>query len=248
MFPETPVIQKSTNYDIFKKIEWNRSVDKGNFQKLLAENRDNFQLHRFPILVTKDYKIIDGQHRFEVAKEIGSPIYYIKEDSLDDSFENVHSVNKAGKRHTIKDKLEMLHKAGNENVSLIYKTFYLYDGAFDLGTVANVLTMGTEGGSTKKQIDNSGTVLLKNYDKGLEVLDALHFSSVPGKHKNRTVFAVASLSKVNDVHPKAIVKRVVDNLIRWVEPRSKLDAERSIATCYNYNLTAQNRLKMSKPL
>jgi hypothetical protein len=245
MFPQAPLVKASINYDLFKRIHWNRSVDKGNFQKLLKENREHFQLHRFPILVTKDFKIIDGQHRFEVAKELGSPIYYIQ-DEVDDSFKTVHSVNKAGKKHTLRDKIEMLERAGDEGAKMIYKVFQLYQGTFDLTTIACLLVAGIGGGNINESIDTKGTIPLNNYDHGIEVLDAMFYSSIPHKGKSRIVFALAALSKKNGVHPKAIVKRVTANLIKWIDPKSCQEAQRVMANCYNYGLTVKNRVKSEK--
>lgn len=245
MFPDSPVVKKSFNYDMFKKIEWNRSVDKGNFTKLLKENREKFQLHRFPILVTKDFKIVDGQHRFEVAKEIGSPIYYIQ-DGVDDSFKTVHSVNKAGKKHSLKDKVEMLYRSGDEGASMVYKVFNLYQGKFDLSTIASVLVSGSGGGNINDHIDTKGTLPLNNYNHGIEVLDALHFSSLPEKTKSRSVFALSLLSKKNGIHPKAITKRIEINLIKWITPRSTQETERVMANCYNFGLSVKNRIGTGK--
>lgn len=30
-----------------------------------------------PIIVSEDFRIIDGQHRFEACKELGFPIYFL---------------------------------------------------------------------------------------------------------------------------------------------------------------------------
>lgn len=245
MFPESPSIERSHNYDLFKKIEWNRPIDKGNFTKLLKENREKFQLHKFPILITNDFKIIDGQHRFEVSKELGSPIYFIKDTGHDDSFAAVHSVNKAGKKHTMKDKIEMLYRAGDSGAAMIYKVATLYQGKFDVAVIANALMNGSTGGDNNARIDENGAIILGKYEFGIEVLDALFYSSLPNREKGRSVMALYSLYKKNKVHPKAIVKRIQANMSKWIEPKSKQEAERSMANCYNYGLQINNRIKTS---
>jgi hypothetical protein len=246
MFPESPEVKRSTNYDIFKKIDWNRSICKLNLAKLVKENRDNFQLHRFPILVTKDFKIIDGQHRYEVAKEIGSPVYYIM-DGMDDSFKAVHSVNKAGKKHSLKDKIEMLNRSGDDGAAMIYKIYNLYQGAFDTSTIAALMVTGTNGGGNiNDAIDKNGTIPLNYYEHSIEVLDALYYSSIPGKSKTRIVFAMASICKKSGVHPKAVVKRVMANLVKWLEPRSTQESQRVILNCYNFGLSPKNRISLEK--
>lgn len=249
MFPNAPTVNKTMNYDLFKKIDWNRSVDKGNFQKPLKENRDNFQLHRFPILVNKEMQIVDGQHRYEVSKELGAPIYFIQDEKLDGSFEAVHSVNKAGKKHSLKDKLEMLYRAGDEAAKKVFQVYNLYNGTFEVTLVAKILATGetADGGSKlSDKVDRTGGFTLTNYDTGIEVLDALYHSSIPDKGKRKIVVALMALHKINGVHPKAIVKRVQDNPSKWDFPRSKEEAEATMARSYNYNLEVKNRIKTSK--
>jgi hypothetical protein len=243
MFPDSPVVHKSHNYNQFKKIDWNRSVCQQNLQRLIKENREKFQLHRFPILVTKDFKIVDGQHRYEVAKELGSPVYYIM-DGIDDSFKTVHSVNKAGKKHTLKDKIEMLYRAGDEGAEMVYKIFNLYQGSFDTSTIASMIVSGTGGGHVNDHIDKDGTIPLNNYTHGIEVLDSLHYSSLPGKHKTRIVFSLSLISKRSGVHPKAIVKRIEQNLIKWIDPKSTQESQRVMLNCYNFGLSPKNRISL----
>jgi len=48
-FPECPQILKTNNYDKFKFIEWNRSIDETNYKKLINENLKEFHLHKFLI-------------------------------------------------------------------------------------------------------------------------------------------------------------------------------------------------------
>jgi hypothetical protein len=245
MFPDSPEIRKSYNYDQFKMIEWNRSLDNANIRKLLEENRKDFKLHQFPILVTSQMRVIDGQHRLHVAKEIGAPVYYIITDS-DDSFKTVHSVNKAGKKHTMKDKLEMLNRAGNEGARTIYKAWNLYQQKFELAAVAQVLANGNTGGSIKEAIDVDGEIMLRNYENGLEVLDSLHYCGLPDKYKSRTVFALSLIFKRSGVHPKKIIERIELNRIKWIEPKSIQETVRVMLNCYNYGLNVKNRISTEK--
>jgi hypothetical protein len=243
MFPMAPQINQSQNYDKFKFINWNRGLNKPNVQKLIEENRKKFQLHRFPILVTKDFKIIDGQHRYTASKEIGCPIYYIVADDMDESIQSVHSVNKVGKKHSRADKLEMMYKAGDEGAEFVYKTYNLYQGAFDKTTIMQVLSTGTEGGNSKSDIDKHEKVVLRNKEMGLEVLDALFYSSIPDKGKVRTVIALSMIVNKSGVNPKTIVRRTQENLAKWINPKSRQDCTRAFLTCYNYGLKT-NRIVM----
>lgn len=65
---------KTFDYDKFKKIEFNRDIKLKKLEKQINEN--DFSKY-VPIIVTNDFYIIDGQHRYNVLKKKSLPIYYI---------------------------------------------------------------------------------------------------------------------------------------------------------------------------
>ena len=68
-------IQKTTDYKLFKKLDGNRDVKKKN---ALVKSIQDFDLTMYsPIIVSEDFRIIDGQHRFAACRELGLPIYFI---------------------------------------------------------------------------------------------------------------------------------------------------------------------------
>lgn len=236
MYPNAPEIKTTVNYDLFKLIEWNRDINSTNLKKLVEENRKKFQLHKFPILVTKEGKIIDGQHRYKASMTLGSPVYYIVAEDMDETIQSVHSVNKVGKKHSVGDKFEMLHKSGDAGAIEIVKVYNLYQGVFDKHTILMVMAGSGDNGDTLHNIDKHGKVVLTNREMGLEVLDALYYGNLPEKGKARTVFALNFIVNKSGVHPKAIVKRVEENGSKWVAPKSRPDCVKSILACYNYKL------------
>lgn len=68
------VIYKTTNYDLFKSIKANRNISPTNYNKLIRSMGEKQLL--IPILVNEKMEIIDGQHRYLAAKELGKPVYY----------------------------------------------------------------------------------------------------------------------------------------------------------------------------
>lgn len=77
-------IQNTKNYDQFQKMVGNRGLDKKHLRKLRESILRENQLSIHPIIVNKDMAVIDGQHRLEVAKELGVDIYYIQSDNVSD--------------------------------------------------------------------------------------------------------------------------------------------------------------------
>lgn len=68
-------IYRTKNYDLFSILTGNRDVNVMHVKRL----RDSFRKSMLftVIFVNEHYQIIDGQHRFEVLKELGEPIEFI---------------------------------------------------------------------------------------------------------------------------------------------------------------------------
>jgi hypothetical protein len=79
-----PQIQKTMDYSIFNKMEGNRHLDRFHLKKLTAAIKEDNQLEVHPIIVNKDFCVIDGQHRLEAAKALGYEIFFIQSDNVTD--------------------------------------------------------------------------------------------------------------------------------------------------------------------
>lgn len=93
-------IQKTKNYEEFKLCEYNRPVDPFHVRKLKEVLSVDNQLSFHPIIVNEKMEIIDGQHRFVAAKELGLELYYLKGD-LD--YSHILSTNINQKKLALKD-------------------------------------------------------------------------------------------------------------------------------------------------
>lgn len=78
------IIEKTKNYEIFNKMSGNRPIDKSHLKKLRASIQKENALEIHPIIVNEDMCVIDGQHRLQVAKELGLDVYYVKSDTISD--------------------------------------------------------------------------------------------------------------------------------------------------------------------
>lgn len=77
-------IQKTNNYDMFKLRQLNdnrESISPKRVQELVDSISQKNLLEYRPIVVNSDMEVIEGQHRFLAAKQLGVDIYYqVKED------------------------------------------------------------------------------------------------------------------------------------------------------------------------
>ena len=68
-------VYETTDYSMFKTLQGNRIVNKLHIRRLRESFKVSYLLS--PIIVNSHYEIIDGQHRYEAAKELQKPISFI---------------------------------------------------------------------------------------------------------------------------------------------------------------------------
>lgn len=69
-------VYKTTRYDKFKLLDGNRSVKTARVRRIL-ESIQKVGYRMVPIVVNKDYEVIDGQGRLAALRELGLPVYYV---------------------------------------------------------------------------------------------------------------------------------------------------------------------------
>jgi hypothetical protein len=67
-------IYETFDYDKFKILEANRNLKKNNYNGLVNSFKEDYLLAI--VIVNENMEIIDGQHRYNAAKELGLPIRY----------------------------------------------------------------------------------------------------------------------------------------------------------------------------
>lgn len=77
------LVQETSDYDVFQILNCNRKLHKSNLKKLNISIQQANLLKSRPILIDKEFNVIDGQHRLEVAKQLGIPISYQVHESSD---------------------------------------------------------------------------------------------------------------------------------------------------------------------
>lgn len=106
-------LHSTKNYDMFSILEFNRKVDENHIKHLIhrLEMYDDLYLH--PIIVNSEMEIIDGQHRFEAAKRLDRPVYYLIDDNYDPF--KVISINTSQKGWLFEDYLNYWVSFGKED-------------------------------------------------------------------------------------------------------------------------------------
>lgn len=178
-------VLSTNNYEIFKRVDGNRGLNQRNFNKLINSMKEE-QL-KIPIIVNEKYEIIDGQHRFEAAKFLGLPIYFIIIKGY--GLSQVKRANIVSSNWTKKDFLEMFITEGKEIYSEFKNICDRYD--ISIGILIKLFAKVQEKQSIKVSHDfEDGNLVLDGKEKVIEFLDALEkFNNF--KHYKDTQFVTA---------------------------------------------------------
>jgi len=136
----------TNNYGMFGWIPGNRLLDERRIKKICHANTvDGINLFPYvPILVTKDYKIIDGQHRLMAAKRLKCAIYFVYVEDYDIS--KVALINSVTKTWGIKDYMNCWINLGKKDYIELEKFMKQY--SVPVTTASSLLMYGkiTKGG------------------------------------------------------------------------------------------------------
>lgn len=139
--------ESTTDYSKFHILLGNRRVNKahvGNLAKSMALYPDLFAIR--PILVNKQFEVIDGQHRLQAAKNLGVPVWY--EVGGDIKTEDAVILNEHQRNWTALDYARSYAARGSED----YKEFLRAHEAHPL--VPLHVIMRYLGGPSKDQMSN----------------------------------------------------------------------------------------------
>ena len=138
-------VNQTSDYSMFKELKGNRHVNKLHVKRL----KDSFQkAYLFtPIIVNEGYEIIDGQHRFEAAKQIGLAINFIVVPNY--GLKEVQMLNEHMKNWSKGDYLNAYCDLGNPEY-LKFKKFMRDYPEFKINACESILTNKTTNGAARR--------------------------------------------------------------------------------------------------
>jgi hypothetical protein len=78
-------IQKTEDYNLFKRIVGNRTINKAQVRRLYDSYSIKPWLIQYcPIIINDNNEVIDGQHRLEAIKRLKIPVYYLQVEKDDE--------------------------------------------------------------------------------------------------------------------------------------------------------------------
>jgi len=232
---EAPVIIKETDYSKFTLISWNRELSPQNMDKLEVENKKEFKMQYFPILVDANLNVIDGQHRFSVCKNNNWPVYYIIKPSTGYFYEEIRSVNTAGKRHSLLDMFEMVRKKGNKDANLVYESFLASPSNISLNTFVRSLGgKGDSSGGLNKALSCGEFRYDENWLDISKMLEIAIVSKNSDYQSHGFIMAIKELSKKHKIQPSKLASKVINNGLILTRGMSRPTIKEAIAKSWNY--------------
>lgn len=240
------MVYKTYDYDKFKFILGNRIVKQQKVEMLISAML--VEDAKIPILVTKDFEVIDGQHRLKARMALGLPVYYM----ITEAPANAQSIINSTRVQTpfSPATIVTLHaEAGNENYLILQKFMDKYN--LTATTAVNILS-GKNSSLNSTQVGtpfHDGEFVPVNItesEKLMDFIDDVYKSSGKSpivKHKNFMVALRAAL-KIEGFKKETFLKNVKsrpDKLDARATARQYRDI---IHEVYNYKLQEKDKLNL----
>lgn len=153
-------VRTTTDYARFKTLVGNRKPNDLHVKRLTQSFEKRYLFS--PILVNEKWQIIDGQHRFLAAKELGLPINYIVVEGY--GLNEVQVLNTNAANWKKEDYLKAYCDLGAENY-LQMKQFMSDYPEFGIAVSEQLLTNTVGGVNNRKSVDK-GRGRIKNFEEG----------------------------------------------------------------------------------
>jgi hypothetical protein len=237
IFKSEPMVKHSnqvhttTDYFMFKPIDGNRNKNLLHIKRLQKSMAENYL---FTIItVNENYEIIDGQHRFEVIKELKLPLNYVicKGYGLNE----VHILNQNSKTWNADDYLAGYCKLGYSD----YVRYKVFKEKYDLPhNICVPILSGFASNTPESGIKDfyNGNFKIKSWKQAIDFADNLSlFSSLyQGYKKPKFIFALLQLMKKEKFELIEFISKL------RLQPSSMIDCQTTsqyinlIEQIYNY--------------
>jgi len=192
MVKQTYQVHTTTDYFLFKSIKGNRNKNLMHINRLRDSMTENYLFT--VIIVNEKYEIIDGQHRFEVIKELSLPMHYVicKGYGLNE----VHILNENSKTWKSDDYLEAYCNLNYPH----YVNYNIFKIRYKFGhKICMPMLGGTTSNPGTSQIKEfyKGSFVIKNFKKACSLAEKIEILGqyYDGNKRNGFVFAMLKLFK-----------------------------------------------------
>ena len=232
----------SNDYDMFKRLSGNRSVEEPRVQKIINSiNKVGYILS--PILVNENFEVIDGQGRLEALRRLELPVYYIIEKGI--GKEECIQMNINQTNWTILDYISSYAELGNESYKYLLQLLNTYGKTFRMTVILYAITMRIWTGQAKIK-EGGFQCSQEDFSRAQDVLSWLIkfipvFSRIPG----RTEFYYMALifcRADNEVDKARLYDKLVALQAGLIPTVTIQQALEQIESIYNDHLDSRRRV------
>lgn len=193
-----PEIYKTTDYSVFRDIVGNREISQKHVLNLVRAITKKNMLQGNPIIVTKDMRVVDGQHRLAAARVLKTAIYYTIVDEA--SLEDIQLMNTTTKTWSGHDYLRSYASLGKEEYKIVLH-YYEKTGIILSNLVTIFSGALTKTGMWTTKPFKEGHMKIPNLKESEDfVIDYLKFRSlVSPRVFNDREFVIALRRLFNDI-------------------------------------------------
>lgn len=240
-------IQQTEDYNLFKRINGNRTLNKAQVSKLFTSIGERPELaSAAPIIVNDKMEVIDGQHRFAALQKLGLPIIYLQIEGL--SLEDVQMLNSATKVWTPLD----YAKSYSEQGIVDYDIYLAFRKKYQLSH--NILLSYLSIDSDADDMRGNGNTVqtfrrgkFKVHDMELAQRLCEQLSDVQAYYNRGDSRPFAQAFKVAAMHPKydhaRMMAKIADRAAFLKDSPYAEDYMRQLEKIYNYHCGV-NRVKL----
>lgn len=240
-------VKITNDYDLFKRIKGNRPVNRVHVNRLKKSMMENFI--PMPIVVNEKNEIIDGQHRFTAAKELGINVPYITIDDL--GKDEVHRLNLTSKNWEANDFLSDYCESRKQDY-LVYRDF-LDKYGFD-HNVTNAMLSGKNkmSGSKDNAAFRAGKFKVKSLNQAKKKADMLteigkFYPCVSAKErgykKRRFIYAMLDIFDNPKYNHKEFLKKLKRLSAKLDGCSTTEEYTRAVEKIYNSNRPAGQKVR-----
>lgn len=205
------MINQTKDYSIFKQHPLNRAVNQRH-----VENIKKSMLNRLTptyIKVDKEFRIVDGQHRFEALRQLGYPIKYIQDDFTTEDMKN-ENTNK--KNWGLPEFVDHYAKSGVESYQKLLFLSKFHN--LSLGVIINIY----------KDYSNHDSVRANSVNKSNNNINSKILNGYFDFDSNELDIKITRIKKVtNNFKLKTIPRNLIYAIIRLLK-RKDYNHERMI--------------------
>ena len=226
----------TNDYSAFKNLKGNRLLNERKIKKIMADISDGLNFLKYcPIIVSKEMEIIDGQHRFYVAKKLKENVWYVIYNN-DITLHAVAKLNSNTERWKPQDFINCYTTIGTKDYKALQEFIDKYN--FPLSFAIRLLSTGkAKTGGLKENPKNefeAGNFRISSIHYAYEFADfAMMFNKLPQWNSRNFLLAIHRIFKKEGVEIEKLLEKFNDNINMLERCSSEKDYLRTLEDIYN---------------